>query len=148
MSDLSILTKARMEGVGLSLNPDGTLRAVGAAEVLASLRPALLSNKPRIIAHLKLLADLERFRFDLAEQDIAEGASAEELRRTNSLCWEIMQADGLAFDEAMRIAAGIVVSCPPAPCEAGYDDPHEIWRRLVGDAASQPDSARNLQEVT
>jgi hypothetical protein len=147
MSDLSILTKARMEGVGLSLNPDGTLRAIGAAEVLASLRPALLSNKPRIIAHLKLLADLERFRFDLVKQDIVDGASAEELRRTNNLCWHLMQADGLVFTEAMEMAAEIVVSCPPAEFEAGYDDPHEIWRRLVGDAASQPDSSRNLQEV-
>ncbi len=147
MSDLSILTKARVEGVGLSLNPDGTIRAVGAAEVLASLRPALLSNKPRIIVHLQLLGDLERFRFDLVEQDIANGASAEELRRLNNLCRYLMQSDALEFDEAMAISAGIVVSCPSAQCEAGYDDPHEIWRRLVGCQIGRPDLARNLQEV-
>jgi hypothetical protein len=117
MSDLGILTKAKMEGIELSLTPDGTIRAVGAAEVLECLRPALQRNKQSIIGHLKLRADLEQFKFDLVEQDIADGASAEELHRTNRLAWHFMLADELTFDEAMRIAADIAVSCSQAEYE-------------------------------
>lgn len=129
MSDLSILMKAKMEGVALSLKPDRTIRAVGAAEVLECLRPALRRNKQSIIGHLELRADLEQFQIDLVEQEIANGAFAEELRRVNNLCWHLMQDDKLAFDEAMHIAAGIVVSCPPAKCEASYDDVWVLWKR-------------------
>jgi hypothetical protein len=65
----------------------------------------------------KLRADLEQFKFDLVEQDIADGASAEELHRTNRLAWHFMLADELTFDEAMRIAADIAVSCSQAEYE-------------------------------
>ncbi len=78
-----------------------------------------------------LLNSLASFRFDLVEVDIAAGAPAAELDRTNNLCWEIMQADGLPFDQAMAIAASIVVTCESVPGESEYTDVRKLWRDLT-----------------
>ncbi len=78
-----------------------------------------------------LLNILAAFRFDLVEVDIAAGAPAAELDRTNNLCWEIMQADGLPFDQAMAIAASIVVTCESVPGESEYTDVRKLWRDLT-----------------
>lgn len=146
MSAATLIREARAEGVLLSLTPAGTLKVAGNEAVVRRWAPTLRLHRQALLDALR--SALSAFKFDLVEQDIAGGASAEELRRANNLCWHLMQADGLAFDEAMRIAAGIVVSCPPAQCKAGYDDPHELWRRLVGGQVGRPDSTGKLQEVT
>ena len=145
MSVATMIQEARAEGVLLSLTPAGTLKVIGNEAVvrrwIRTLRP---HRQALLYAHQSVLS---AFKFDRVEREIAEGASAEELHRTNNLCWHLMYADGMAFDEAMAIAADIVVNCPPAPCEVGYDDPHEIWRRLVGGQIGRPDSTGKLQEV-
>lgn len=140
MSDLSILVKAKIEGVALSLNQDGTIRAAGPAAALASLKPSLHRNKSALVEHLKLCAALEQFRFDLVEADIASGAPAAELDRVNNLCWEFMDADGMPFDQALAVAVSIVVTCEPAPCEAGYTDVRQLWRELT--STQQPTSTQ------
>ncbi len=88
----------------------------------------------------ELLARLAQFRFDLVEADIASGAPTAELDRVNNLCWEFMDADGMPFDQALAVAASIVVTCEPAPCEAGYTDVRQLWRELT--STQQPTSTQ------
>ncbi len=80
-----------------------------------------------------LARKLRLFRFDVIEHEIAEGYPADELHRVNNLCWEIMQADGLPFNEAMRIAAEIVAACNVAECERSYTSVQALWRRITGE---------------
>lgn len=91
-------------------------------------------------ASLKLHDVLEQFKFDLVEADIAGGASDAELARLNNLTFELIQADGLTFDEAMQIASSIVVTCEPLSCEAGYTDVRSLWRELI--STQQPTSTQ------
>ncbi len=88
----------------------------------------------------ELLSRLEQFQFDLVEADIASGAPTAELDRVNNLCWEFMDADGMPFDQALAVAASIVVTCEPAPCEAGYTDVRQLWRELT--STQQPTSTQ------
>ncbi len=144
MSDLSILKKARLEGVQIFLNPDGTIRATGPIDSLASLKPSLQRSKAAIVEHLRLHAALEQFRFDLVEQDIADGADAAELDRTNNMAWEIMQADALPFDQAMRIAASIVVATEPAHGVQEYVNVRALWRGLTSNQPITSTTRRQL----
>lgn len=41
-----------------------------------------------------------------------------------------MKVDGLPFNEAIRMAAEIVVSCDVSACEAAYEDVQALWIRL------------------
>ena len=145
MSTATLIQEARAEGVLLSLTPAGTLKVIGNEVAVHQWVPTLRPHRQALLDALR--SAISAFKFDLVEQESAEITSAEELRRTNNVCWHFMQVDGMAFSQAMRVAADLVVSCPPAPCEAGYDDPHEIWRRLAGEAVRRPDSTGNLQGV-
>ncbi len=142
MSDLSILKKAKLEGVQIFLNHDGSIRATGPIDSLASLKPSLQRNKTAIVEHLRLRAALEQFRFDLIELEIADGADAAELDRVNNLCWQIIQHDQLPFDRAMQIAAEIVVACGPAPGEERYQDVRALWHELTGNQQATSTNGR------
>ncbi len=65
---------------------------------------------------------LKFFCFDNVQADIDAGYSASILFRVNNMAWEYMQADGMGFDEAIRMAANIVAGTQIAVCEAGYVD--------------------------
>jgi hypothetical protein len=79
------------------------------------------------------LADmLALFRFDLVEQEIEDGHPADELHRVNNMAWEFMQADGMAFDEAVKLAGEIVADCQIAACEAAYADVMALFKRMGG----------------
>ena len=73
---------------------------------------------------------LALFRFDLMQDEIAAGQSDDELQRVNNMAWEFMQADGMAFDEAVTIAAQIVIDGQKAACEAAYIDVMALFKRL------------------
>lgn len=88
-----------------------------------------------------LATKLRLFRFDLITQEIAEGYPADELHRVNNLCWEIMQADGLPFNEAMWIAAEIVAACNMAECERSYTSVQALWRRITRPVRAHEDEA-------
>ncbi len=79
-----------------------------------------------------LLTLLEPFRFDLVEADIAAGAPADELDRTNNLAWQFMQKEGMPFAQAITTAAAAVVAYDPAPGEQEYTDVRSLWRELIG----------------
>jgi hypothetical protein len=77
--------------------------------------------------------NLEQFRFDLIPDAIAAGSSILELERVNNMAWEFMKVDGLPFNEAIRMAAEIVVSCEVSVCEAAYEDVQALWIHLQGE---------------
>ena len=72
---------------------------------------------------------LALFRFDLVQQEIEDGHPAEELHRVNNMAWEFMQADGMAFDEAITKAAEIVAKCAAVECEAAYADVMALFKK-------------------
>jgi hypothetical protein len=75
---------------------------------------------------LKVLLE---FRFDLIE---GTADSVQEIERVNNMAWEFMKVDEMAFADAIRRAAEIVVSCEVSACEAAYEDVQALWRRLSG----------------
>lgn len=105
---------ARLAGIALANSPE--VKSVSAAND---------ARQPDIEA-------LRPFRFDLVEADIEAGYPASEIDRVNNLTWHLMEADGLAFDEALRIAADIVATCDPASCEQAYRDVRQLWKRITG----------------
>jgi hypothetical protein len=110
--------KARLEenGLGSELTKLTKLPSVGF--VSANPRPFLKIDVLRL------------FRFDLIEQEIADGYPAEELRRVNNMAWEFMRHDGMVFDDAIRTAAKVVLTCPPVEGEADYEDVASMWLNL------------------
>ena len=70
---------------------------------------------------------LNQFRFDLIEGSVN---SIQEIDRVNNMAWQFMKSDGLPFNEAIRMAAEIVVSCEVSACEAAYEDVQALWIRL------------------
>lgn len=81
---------------------------------------------------LPLADTLALFRFDLVQQEIADGHPADELNRVNNMAFELMQADGMAFDEAIKLAGEIVAHGRIAACEAAYVDVMALFKRLGG----------------
>ena len=75
---------------------------------------------------------LKQFRFDLIQQEIANGHPAEELHRVNNMAWEFMQADGMAFEAAIQLAGEIVAHGQTAACEAAYADVMALFERIKG----------------
>jgi hypothetical protein len=73
---------------------------------------------------LKVLLE---FRFDLIE---GTADSVQEIERVNNMAWEFMKVDEMAFADAIRRAAEIVVSCEVSACETAYEDVQALWRRL------------------
>ncbi len=121
------------------------IQAIEASEVgqqipkLAPIAPIALANpskpNPATAANDGRQPDivaLRPFRFDLVEADIADGCPAADLDRVNNLTWHFMEADGMEFAEALRVAAGIVAHCDPAPCEQAYLDVRTLWHRISG----------------
>ncbi len=70
---------------------------------------------------------------DARQPDIEAGYPVSEIDRVNNLTWHLMEAEGLSFDDALRIAADIVATCLPAPCEQAYRDVRQLWQRITGD---------------
>ena len=73
---------------------------------------------------------LNQFRFDLIEGSVN---SIQEIDRVNNMAWQFMKSDGLPFNEAIRLAAEIVVSCEVSACEAAYEDVQALWIFLSGE---------------
>lgn len=77
------------------------------------------------------LADtLALFRFDLVQQEIEDGHPADELHRVCNMAWEFMQADGMSFTDAMKLASEITISTQVAACESAYVDAMALFKRL------------------
>ena len=73
---------------------------------------------------------LTQFRFDLVQAEINAGCAVDEIQRVNNMAWEFMQADQMGFDDAITLAAQIVVYGQVAACEAAYVDVMALFNRL------------------
>lgn len=76
---------------------------------------------------LQLKTSIDLFRLDLVVGEIANGVDGGELARINNLTWEFMRFDNLSFDNAMQLAAEIVLVSEMSPCERNYIDVLEFY---------------------
>lgn len=74
---------------------------------------------------------LAQFEFDLIQAEIGAGYPAEDLNRLNNMAWEFMQVDRMTFNEAIKLAAEIVVHGQVTACEAAYEDVQALWRKVT-----------------
>jgi hypothetical protein len=70
------------------------------------------------------------FQFELMEQDLAAGNTADELRRVNNITWRLMTAKGFTFDEAIKAAAEWVIDNEQRQDEAAFADVLELYSGL------------------
>jgi len=105
--------------------------ATVAGVAVAKLPKVKNTNSP--VKEKSILADtLALFRFDLVQQEIEDGHPADELHRVCNMAWEFMQADGMSFTDAMKLASEITISTQVAACEAAYVDVMALFNRLRG----------------
>ncbi|MBS1169617.1 MAG: hypothetical protein H6R01_535 [Burkholderiaceae bacterium] len=76
----------------------------------------------------KVRRQLESFALDTMDDNPAD---RKDICRINNMAWEFMQSDGLTFQEAINLAAEIVVKGQVAQCEAAYADVLAFWRKLT-----------------
>jgi len=76
------------------------------------------------------LETLKQFRFDLVQIEIEDGYPADELHRVNNMAWELMQTNGMSFDEAIKKAGKIVANCQITACETAYLDVMALFKRM------------------
>jgi len=130
MSVCDLLRECEQSGVSVYL-VNGSVKASGKREAVSKYAPLLKTHKAEIERHLSNPKELNSlFRFDLMQDEIAAGQSDDELQRVNNMAWEFMQADGMAFDEAITLAAKIVIDGQKAACEAAYTDVMALFKRL------------------
>ncbi|MBS0308493.1 MAG: hypothetical protein JSS58_05940 [Proteobacteria bacterium] len=142
MTPAAIIQQAQAGGVRLALSPSGTIKATGDGAAVNRWLEVIREHKTEIIGVLKVAAipddqtqaleKLALFRFDLIRADIEAGYPASDLHRVNNMAWEFMQTDGMAFEDAIRMAADIVATTQAAACEAAYVDVMALFDRLNG----------------
>ncbi len=108
---------------------DGDLKLARLAPI--ALAPTTNGVLAKLQAKENVLDLLRLFRFDLVTHDIKGGYSGDELERVNNMAWEFMQVNGMAFSDALHLAAQIATECDVAASEAAYEDVRALWRRLT-----------------
>lgn len=149
MNIASILSECRSHGVTVFL-ANGKASAKGSREALDRFRSVLKQHKAEVERFLSaqdrrgidaaraqptdkpntVMQSLAHFNFDLMQADIDAGYPADELHRINNMAWEFMQVDRMAFDEAIKLAAEIVVFGQVTACEAAYENVQALFNRM------------------
>jgi hypothetical protein len=145
MNISAILGECKSHGVTVFL-ANGKVSAKGNREALDKFRPVLKQHKVEVQRFLSeqsesvvsthansrsIAESLAQFRFDLVQADIDAGYPVAELHRVNNMAWEFMQVDGMAFKDAITLAAEIVVSGQVAACEAAYCDVMALFQKVT-----------------
>lgn len=105
-----------------------TVQAIPAACTVLP-EPAPASNDAVVITRQeKLRRQLEPFALD-AVTDCPDDKDA--LCRLNNMAWEFMQINGLTFQDAINLAAEIVVFGQVVQCEAAYVNVMALWQKLT-----------------
>lgn len=132
MTPQKLLAQCQQSGVTVCLNGE-KLKLKGESESVNAAAEILRPHKAAIIRHLSetTLRQLEQFDFEAVESDPED---REAVTRVNNMAWEFMEADGMAFADAIKLAAEIVVNGHVAQCEAAYTDVLALWRRLKATA--------------
>ena len=117
-----------------AISANDKVRCMPKIAKIAEIALAKQDNKQTVftsaVAAKTAYENLEQFRFDLIPAAIADGSSEQEIDRVNNMAWEFMKVDEMAFTDAIRRAAEIVVSCEVSACEAAYEDVQALWHRL------------------
>ena len=140
MNAKTLIRDCRNLGVSIYLDA-GAIKLRGAPDLVKSVQTKLRPHKSELQEYLSkspaennvMQFNLALFRFDLMAAEIEAGYPPELLTRLNNMAWELMQADGMSFNDAIRIAAEIVVSCKVAACEATYEDVQALFERVCHD---------------
>lgn len=127
MTAQNLLAECDRLGVIVTLRRD-KLKLKGSSEAVQAAANRLRPHKQEVIRYL-----LNQFQFELVEQD----ENPAELHRVNNMAWEFMQADGMAFADAINKAAMIVATCDAAACESAYIDVQELWQRITAEGKKQ-----------
>ena len=86
--------------------------------------------KPKKAETNSMREALALFEFDSIPAEIDAGYPEQELHRVNNMAWEFMQTDQMTFNDAIRLAAEIVVKGKWNACEAAYVDVMALFNRL------------------
>ena len=78
----------------------------------------------------EIIDTLALFQFELMEQDLAAGHTAEQLRRVNNITWRLMTAKGFTFDEAIKAAAEWVIDNEQRQDETAFADVLALYSGL------------------
>ncbi|MCM1128424.1 MAG: hypothetical protein NC211_00735 [Alistipes senegalensis] len=132
MNAAEILSKASQSGVLVFLD-GGRVSFRGDEKAVNAILPELRERKEAIRQFLEneRLYQLEPFRLDAAPDTPAT-------EHINNMAWEFMQADGMSYQEAIRVAAEICGKCDVANCEAAYESVRALWRRITGKITDTP----------
>jgi hypothetical protein len=85
-------------------------------------------HKPEVTAGTNNTWEL--FRLDLVRAEIEAGYPASELHRVNNMAYEFMQADDMGFNDAIKLAAEIIVCGQITACEAAYADVVKLFKKI------------------
>jgi hypothetical protein len=101
----------------------------GNRPTVATVATVAVTKSPNLNAVFNA-GSLDQFRFDLVQSDIDSGYPADDMHRVNNMAWEFMQADQMAFGEAIKLAADIVINGKWSACERAYVDVLALFTRL------------------
>jgi hypothetical protein len=107
-----------------------TNKLLPASTVATAADVAVAKHNAKITEKEKLAKMLSAFRFDLLQKECDEGYPAAEMHRVNDMAYEFMQADGIPFEHAIRLAAEIVANLNVAACEAGYTKVFKLFNKI------------------
>ena len=86
----------------------------------------------------EIIDTLALFQFELMEQDLAAGNTAEQLRRVNNITWRLMTAKGFSFDEAIKAAAEWVIDNEQRQDEAAFTDVLALYSGIKQPITKEP----------
>ncbi len=149
MNTIGLLKECLTQGVTIYLS-GREVKLRGSPDAIRRMTPMLKARKTEIQEFLssapshgrpdasdergKLLSKLTPFFIEKAEDGMFTTLHSE---RINNMAWEFMESDGMAFQEAIRLAAEITSMCPIALCEASYAGVSTLWNRLNNSAKSK-----------
>jgi hypothetical protein len=123
----SLINECRLAGVLVNLD-GGVLKLKGAPDAVRIAADRLRPFKAEIVRYqMGLMAP---FQFDLMDQDIAAGNTADELRRVNNITWRLVTAKGFTFCEAIKAAAEWVGENEQHQDEAAFVDVLALFKGM------------------
>jgi hypothetical protein len=126
MNPHDLIAKCEAFGVSVKLE-NGHILLVGQAAAVKNAAVFARPHKENLVAYL---SGLDQFNFGDLSTDIFTGHDLYPIHRTNNMAWEFMQADGMSFSDAIKLAREIVSSRQVAMCEAAYIDVFELIQRI------------------
>lgn len=143
MSAGKLLHECKAAGINVRL-VNGIVKVLGDRKAVEKMTPVLRNRKAEIHEYLlrterlqseaeceRLLRQLEPFMLHTVEEDADDIA---DVTRVNNIAMRLVSVNGWHFEPAMKAAAEWVVSRPPHPDEATFQDALMLWKQLKEDS--------------